>query len=52
VGFYGTAAPLSISTGSRAFATNEQGTIWQNNAVPAVAPAEPFTTSLNTTPIQ
>jgi type IV pilus assembly protein PilA len=52
VGFYGTATPLSISTGSRAFATDEQGTIWQNNAVPAVSPAQPFTASLNTTPIQ
>jgi prepilin-type N-terminal cleavage/methylation domain-containing protein len=52
VGYYGTAAPISISTGSRAFATDEQGTIWQNNAVPAVAPVEPFTVSANTTPIQ
>jgi type IV pilus assembly protein PilA len=52
VGYYGTAAPLSISTGARAFATDEQGTIWQNNAVPSVAPTEPFTVTANTTPIQ
>ncbi len=40
--YYATAVPLSASTGSRAFATDEQGTIWQNNATPAVPPTQPF----------
>ena len=50
--YYATAAPLSTSTGSRAFATDEQGTIWQNNAAPPVLPTQPFTVGANTTPIQ
>jgi prepilin-type N-terminal cleavage/methylation domain-containing protein len=50
--YFATAAPLSTSTGSRAFATDEQGTIWQNNATPAVPPTQPFTLGANTTPIQ
>ena len=37
------AASLATSTGSRAFATDEQGSIWQNNAKPPVLPAQPFT---------
>src|SRR5262249_33702794 len=50
--YYPTAAPLSTSTGSRAFATDEQGTIWQSRAVPPVAPTQPFTVAANTSPIQ
>src|SRR5580765_3645888 len=50
--YYATAAPLSSSTGSRAFATDEQGTIWQNNATPPVVPVQPFTAAANTMPIQ
>jgi len=50
--YYATAAPLSGSTGSRAFATDEQGTIWQNNAAPPLGPTQPFTAGVNTTPIQ
>ena len=50
--YYATADPLSTSTGSRAFATDEQGTIWQNNAAPPVLPTQPFTVGANTTPIQ
>jgi hypothetical protein len=50
--YYASAAPLSSSTGSRAFATDEQGTIWQNNAVPPVVPAQAFAVGANTTPIQ
>ena len=50
--YYASAAPLSSSTGSRAFATDEQGTIWQNNANPPVLPAQAFTVGANTTPIQ
>jgi type IV pilus assembly protein PilA len=53
VDYYASALPLSVSTGSRAFATDEQGTIWQNNAAPAVLPTQPMTTAqANTTPIQ
>ncbi len=45
---------LSSSTGTRGFATDEQGTIWQNNAVanPTPAPTQPFTVTANVTPIQ
>jgi len=50
--YYATAAPLSTSTGSRAFATDEQGTIWQNNANPPVLPTQAFAVAANTTPIQ
>ena len=50
--YYATAAPLSTSTGSRAFATDEQGTIWQNNANPPVLPAQPFAVAATPTPIQ
>ena len=54
VDYYATGHPLSTSTGSRAFATDEQGTIWQNNAVanPTPAPLQPFTVAANVTPIQ
>jgi prepilin-type N-terminal cleavage/methylation domain-containing protein len=50
--YYATAVPMSTSTGSRAFATDEQGTIWQNNANPPVVPAQPFAVAVNTGPIQ
>ena len=50
--YYASAAPLSTSTGSRAFATDEQGTIWQNNAKPPVVPAQAFAVAANTAPIQ
>jgi type IV pilus assembly protein PilA len=53
VGYYATAAPLSASTGTRAFATDEQGTIWQDNTSPApVVPVQPFAVAGNTRPIQ
>jgi|SRR6185369_2552784 len=53
VGYYATAVPLSASTGSRAFATDEQGTIWQDNTAPApVVPTQPFAVAGNTSPIQ
>ena len=42
--FYATALPQSVgSTGSRAFATNTAGGIWQDTS--GVAPTEPFTTA-------
>jgi type IV pilus assembly protein PilA len=52
--YYASAGPLSNSTGSRAFATDEQGTIWQNNAVanPVPPPGQPFMVAPNVTPIQ
>ena len=50
--YYATAAPISGSTGSRAFATDEQGTIWQNKANPPVVPTQPFAVAANTAPIQ
>ena len=40
--YYARAVPLTVgSTGTRAFATDEQGTIWQNSA--GTAPPQPFT---------
>jgi hypothetical protein len=40
--YYASATPLSVgSTGTRAFATDEPGTIWQDMA--GVAPPQPFT---------
>src|SRR5579872_4275468 len=43
-GYYATAAPLQLgSTGTRAFATDEQGTIFQDNGAMAVPPPQPFT---------
>jgi len=39
--YYATATPLTVgSTGTRAFGTDEQGTIWQDSS--GVAPAQPF----------
>ena len=50
-GYYGSAVPLSAgSTGTRAFATNAQGTIWQDTT--GAAPAEPFTVGGTISPIQ
>ena len=50
-GYYASATPMNPgSTGTRAFATNAQGTIWQNTA--GVAPAEPFATAGTIAPIQ
>jgi hypothetical protein len=54
VAYYASGVALSSSTGSRGFATDEQGTIWQNNAVanPTPAPLQPFTVAANVSPIQ
>ena len=54
VAYYGWATPLSAgSTGTRAFATNEQGTIWQDKTpVAPVVPVPPFAVAGNTSPIQ
>ena len=49
-GYYGSATPLSLgSSGTRSFAVNQAGTVWQN--LTAAAPAEPFTMGADT-PIQ
>ena len=50
--YYAKAEPLKLgSTGTRAFATNAQGTIWQDNKT-GTAPPEPFTAGGNISPIQ
>ncbi len=49
--FYASATPTNVgTTGTRAFATNTQGSIWQNTA--GVAPAEPFAIAGTVSPIQ
>jgi type IV pilus assembly protein PilA len=49
--YYATATPISVgSTGARAFATDEPGTIWQD--VTGVAPPQPFTPGGNISVIQ
>jgi type IV pilus assembly protein PilA len=52
--YYASAVPLKGgSTGTRTFATDEQGAIWQDNTAAATtAPTQPFTASANVTPIQ
>ena len=50
-GYYASGVPLNVgSTGTRGFATNAQGTIWQDTA--GTAPAEPFTVATTVAPIQ
>ena len=49
-GYYASAAPLSLgSSGTRSFAINQAGTVWQNLTI--TPPAEPFTLGADT-PIQ
>ena len=49
--YYSTAVPLGIgSTGTRSFASNAQGTIWQDSTGAVVA--EPFATGGTIAPIQ
>ena len=54
--YYSSAIPVTAgSTGSRAFATNQAGTIWQETnclAGACAAPAEPFVTAGTVSPIQ
>jgi prepilin-type N-terminal cleavage/methylation domain-containing protein len=50
-GYYASALPLNLgSTGTRSFASNAQGTIWQDST--GVAIVEPFATAGNVAPIQ
>jgi type IV pilus assembly protein PilA len=49
--YYASAVPLSLgTTGTRAFATNAGGTVWQNTA--GTAPTEPFATAGTVSPAQ
>ena len=49
--YFASAAPVAIgSTGNRAFATNQTGTIWQDTS--GTPPPEPFTVSGTISPIQ
>ena len=50
-GYYATAAPVSFGmTGTRTFAVNSGGAIWQSST--AAVPAEPFTAGPTVAPIQ
>jgi prepilin-type N-terminal cleavage/methylation domain-containing protein len=49
-GYYVSAVPVGQPTARRAFATSQQGVIWED--VTGVAPAEPFTANATTRPIQ
>ncbi len=49
--YYVTGIPLTVgSTGTRGFASDEQGTIWQNST--GAAPTQPFTKAGTVSPIQ
>jgi hypothetical protein len=49
--YYSSATPLAVgSTGARAFATDEPGTIWQDTT--GVPPAQPFTPTATVSVIQ
>jgi len=48
-GYYFSAEPLSESTGRRAFATNQVGTIWQDTT--GIAPTEPFAAEGTVSPL-
>jgi len=48
--YYASATPISTSTGTRAFATDEPGAIWQD--VSGVAPTQPFTIAGTASPVQ
>jgi prepilin-type N-terminal cleavage/methylation domain-containing protein len=54
MGYYATAVPVSVgSSGSRAFATDAGGAIWQDTAAGgAAAPPQPFTPAGTIAPIQ
>jgi type IV pilus assembly protein PilA len=48
-GFYFRAEPLSANTGTRGFATNQAGSIWQDTT--GVAPPEPFAVGASISPL-
>ena len=47
--YYTWAQPLSVTMGTRAFATNQEAAIWQDST--GVPPTEPFTPSATVSPI-
>ena len=50
-GYYGTAIPITVgSTGTRGFATDEAGTVFQDTT--GVAPVQPFTVAGTVSAIQ
>jgi prepilin-type N-terminal cleavage/methylation domain-containing protein len=49
-GYYASAAPIGPTTGTRAFATNAAGAVWQNTT--GVPPVEPLTPGPTITPVQ
>ena len=49
-GYYFRAEPIDPNTGNRGFATNHQGTIWQDTS--GTAPAEPFAASGTISPLE
>jgi prepilin-type N-terminal cleavage/methylation domain-containing protein len=49
--YYATALPVTVgTTGGRGFATDAGGSVWQD--ITGIAPAQPFTTGGNVSPIQ
>ena len=48
-GYYFSAQPLGASTGRRAFATNQVGTLWQDST--GVPPGEPFVVAGSVAPL-
>jgi type IV pilus assembly protein PilA len=49
--YYATALPITVgTTGGRGFATDAGGSVWQD--ITGIAPAQPFTTAGNVSPIQ
>ena len=49
--YYATALPITVgTTGGRGFATDAGGSVWQD--ITGIAPAQPFTTGGNVSPIQ
>jgi type IV pilus assembly protein PilA len=52
-GFYATAVPLTPgTTGSRGFATDAGGSVWQDTAAAGTAPPQPFVAAGTIAPIQ
>lgn len=48
--YYATGRPLGPTTGGRGFATNQNGTVWQDTS--GAVPTEPFTLAGTVSPIQ
>ena len=50
-GYYFSAEPIADNTGGRAFATNQNGVIWQDSTG-AAAPTEPFAATATVAPLE